>query len=192
MPAKLEHKIQHELSTNPKYKHLSEKSKNAILYSVLRKTGWKPGKSALNVNNPKDDNDHGMTPYTEDFDNQTKTVADTKENKNHMANNPHETDHIVNLEMADIKENTNHIPTGPDDTVSPKALNLELADTEENSNHVPHPAGDTINSPDWNSQVSDVESNKTKEPEVIDPPEVTPEEESFADEMVKNMYLQLW
>jgi hypothetical protein len=46
MPKKLEEKLKHEVETNPKYKHLSQERKNAIIYSVLRKTGWKPGEGS--------------------------------------------------------------------------------------------------------------------------------------------------
>jgi len=43
MPKKLEDKLKHEVNTNPKYKDLPEGRKNAIIYGVMRKTGWKPG-----------------------------------------------------------------------------------------------------------------------------------------------------
>lgn len=47
MPKKLEDHLKHEVNTNPKYKHLSQERKNAIIYSTLEKTGWKPGKGEV-------------------------------------------------------------------------------------------------------------------------------------------------
>lgn len=42
MPKKLEDHLRNEVETNPKYKHLSKERKNALIYGVMRKTGWVP------------------------------------------------------------------------------------------------------------------------------------------------------
>lgn len=41
MPKQLEKKLKKQI--DKKYPKLSKERKNAILYSILRKTGWKPG-----------------------------------------------------------------------------------------------------------------------------------------------------
>ena len=74
MPKKLEDHMKHEVETNPKYKHLSEDRKNAIIYSVLRKSGWKPGKGSFTPSVPADE--AGFKNYKEALSKEEKALAD--------------------------------------------------------------------------------------------------------------------